>query len=99
MSSLLEEILIRREVARLGREIAVLEEELRELEEALKLVEEGRARSIYRVFGSFVAIELDPSRARELIEDRIALVRSALAGLRKRVEELESRLRSLNSSS
>lgn len=93
MSTYFERVRLEHEARALARRIAELRERLRELEDALRLVSEERVRSAYRIFGGVIAIEIDPSRARDVIEEEIALTRSAIAALEKRLREIEERLR------
>jgi len=95
LSSYLERLLMEREARDLAKRIEELRERLRELEDALRMVSEGRVRSVYRVFGGVIAIEIDPSRARDVIEEEIALTRSVIAALEKRLREIEERVRGL----
>jgi len=96
LSKYLKVLDVKRELQRVNRDILRLEEELSELEEALQLVKSGRARSAYRIFGSFIALEVSIAEASQIIEDRIAVVRAALATLRKRRDELAKELASLS---
>ena len=74
------------------RELSVREVELRE---ALKLVEEGKARSVYRVFGGRVIVELDPGKAADMIREELELTRLSRERLEKRREELLGEIRRL----
>ncbi len=74
------------------RELEVREVELRE---ALRLVEEGKARSIYRVFGNRVIVEMDPGKAAEMIREEIELAKLTRERLLKRREEILKEIRSL----
>ncbi|NPA84796.1 MAG: hypothetical protein GXO07_02175 [Crenarchaeota archaeon] len=72
--------------------------QLAELKEALKWMEELRPRAVYRVFGGRVALEVDPEKAREMIEEEIKLIEAKIEALKKQREELESKLKNLTSS-
>jgi len=58
------------------------------LREALRLVEEGKAKSVYRVFGGRVVVELDPGRAADMIREELELTSVTRERLEKRREEL-----------
>jgi chaperonin cofactor prefoldin len=58
-------------------------------------MEELRPKAVYRVFGGRVAVEVDPAKAKEVIEDEIKLLEVKIESLKKQREEVERKIKEL----
>ncbi len=76
-----------------------LKTELEELKTALKLMDELKPKSVYKTFGNRLIIEMDPSKAKELVEEEIEKLELKVKALEnqrskllKELEELKEKL-------
>jgi chaperonin cofactor prefoldin len=95
LSSIQEIFYLERQVRALDEALARYQLQLQELKEALEWIEKLHPKAVYRVFGGRVAVEVDPSKAKEIIEDEIKLLEAKIETLKKRREELERKLKEL----
>ncbi len=87
--------LLETELKSIDQTLAKLQVELEELKEALKWMEELHPKSAYRIFGNRIAIEVDPEKAKSVIEEEIKLLEAKIETLKKERERIENELRSL----
>ena len=87
--------LLETQIKSIDETLARFQLELEELKEALKWIQELHPKSAYRVFGGRVAIEVDPEKLKDIVEDEIKLLEAKIETLKKEREKLEAELKSL----
>ena len=92
---MIELFYLERRLRALDEALARYQLQLQELKEALKWMEELRPKAVYRVFGGRVAVEVDPAKAKEVIEDEIKLLEVKIESLKKQREEVERKIKEL----
>ena len=89
---------LERRLATIEQALGEIRAEIAELREAKKAIEKYSVRSVYRLYGKRLLIEVAPSRIAESIDEEIELLEVKAARLeseKKRVEEELGKLRSL----
>jgi chaperonin cofactor prefoldin len=95
MSSIFDIYSIQRELASVEKSLSEVETQIAELKEALKWIDEMHPRAMYKTFAGRVAIELDPTKAREVIEAELEKLEKVKVLLVERRKELLEKLEEL----
>jgi chaperonin cofactor prefoldin len=93
LPSLQDVFLLERRLRAIDEALADLQVKLEELKEALEWMQKLHPKSAYRVFANSIAIEVDPEKAKEIVEEEIKLLEAKIETLKKERERVEKELR------